>query len=97
MNPTDDGKTIRIVLPALTEERRKEYVKIAKTKAEEGRQSVRSLRRKAKDEFEAMLKNKELGEDEIKRGEKELDSITKKFTDEIDQLLAAKESELMTI
>ena len=97
VNPTDDGKTIRIVLPALTEERRKEYVKIAKTKAEEGRQSVRSLRRKAKDEFEAMLKNKELGEDEIKRGEKELDSITKKFTDEIDQLLAAKESELMTI
>ena len=97
VNPTDDGKTIRIVLPALTEERRKEYVKMAKTKAEEGRQSVRSLRRKAKDEFDSMSKNKQLGEDEIKRGEKELDSITKKFTDEIDKLLAAKESELMTI
>lgn len=97
VNPTDDGKTIRIVLPALTEERRKEYVKMAKTKAEDGRQSVRSARRKAKDELEAMLKNKELGEDEIKRGEKELDSITKNFTDEIDKLLAAKESELMTV
>lgn len=97
VNPTDDGKTIRIVMPALTEERRKEYVKLAKTKAEDGRQSVRSLRRKAKDELEALQKNKEVGEDEVKRGEKELDSITKNFTEEIDKLLAAKESELMTV
>ena len=97
VTPTDDGKTIRIVLPALTEDRRKEYVKMAKTKAEDGRKSVRSVRHKAKDELEAMLKNKEVGEDDEKRGEKELDNITKKYTDEIDKMLAAKEGELMTI
>lgn len=97
VNPTDDGKTIRIVLPALTEERRKEYVKMAKTKAEDGRVSLRSSRRKAKDALAALKKDKATGEDEVDRGEKELDSITKRYTEEIDKLLSAKEAELMTI
>ncbi|MCI6583681.1 MAG: ribosome recycling factor [Mobiluncus porci] len=97
VTPTDDGKTIRVVLPALTEDRRKEYVKMAKTKAEDGRVSIRGIRRKAKDELESFKKDKVLGEDEVERGEKELENITKQFTDEIDKLLAGKESELMTV
>lgn len=97
VNPTDDGKTIRVVLPALTEERRKEYVKQAKTKAEDGRVSIRSIRRKAKDAMETLKKDKTLGEDEVNRGVKELDDVTKKFTDEVDSLLEEKEKELMTV
>lgn len=97
VNPTDDGKTIRIVLPALTEDRRKEYVKMAKTKAEDGRISIRSVRRKAKETLDAFKKDKIIGEDEVERGVKELENITKKFTDEVDKLLEGKESELMTL
>ncbi|EEJ53658.1 ribosome recycling factor [Mobiluncus mulieris] len=97
VTPTDDGKTIRVVLPALTEDRRKEYVKQAKTKAEEGRVSIRGIRRKAKDAMEALKKDKTLGEDEVERGVKELDTVTKKFTDEVDTLLEDKETDLMTV
>ena len=97
VTPTDDGKTIRVVLPALTEDRRKEYVKQAKTNAEEGRVSIRGIRRKAKDAMEALKKDKTLGEDEVERGVKELDTVTKKFTDEVDTLLEDKETDLMTV
>lgn len=97
VNPTDDGKTIRVVLPALTEQRRKEYVKQAKAKAEDGRVSIRSIRRKAKEAMEALKKDKSLGEDEVDRGVKELDNVTRKFTDQVDELLATKEDELMTV
>lgn len=97
VNPTDDGNIIRVVLPALTEERRKEYVKQAKSKAEDGRVSVRGVRRKAKDQLDRLKKDGEASEDDVDRAEKALDAATRAHTDQIDKMLAAKESELLTI
>lgn len=97
VNPTDDGKIIRVVLPELTTERRKEYVKLAKHKAEEGRVSIRNIRRHAKDTLDHLARDGEAGEDEVARAEKELEALTKKHVDLIDQLLAHKESELLEV
>lgn len=97
VNPSDDGTLIRVNLPILTEERRRDYVKLAKTKAEDAKITLRSMRRKAKDAIDAAVKNGDVGEDDGSRGEKELDSLTKKHTDAIDALLAHKESELLTV
>ena len=97
VNPTDDGNVVRVVLPALTEERRKEYVKQAKSKAEDGRVSVRGVRRKAKDQLDLLKKDGEASEDDVDRAEKNLDSMTKAHTEQIDKMLATKESELLTI
>ncbi|EFG46706.1 ribosome recycling factor [Brevibacterium mcbrellneri ATCC 49030] len=96
-NPANDGNVIRVTLPELTEERRKEYVKIVKGDAEEGRISVRNVRRKAKEQLERIQKDGEAGEDEVKHALGELDEITKKKVDEIDSLLAAKEKELLEV
>ncbi|HJG79187.1 MAG TPA: ribosome recycling factor [Brevibacterium senegalense] len=96
-NPANDGNIIRIVLPQLTEERRKEYVKLVKTNAEDGKVSIRNIRRKAKESLERMSKDGDVGEDEADRGIKELDEVTKAKTDEIDRLLAAKEAELLEV
>lgn len=95
VNPTDDGQVLRINMPALTEERRRDYVKLAKSKAEEARVSVRGVRRKAKDELDKIKKDGDAGEDEVDRAEKDLDSLTKKHTDLIDSILEAKEKELL--
>ena len=97
VNPTDDGKTIRVVLPELTEERRKEYIKLAKTKAEDGRVSVRNIRRHAKQALEKAEKDGEVGKDDVTGAEKRLDGLTKKATDAIDELLKHKEAELMEV
>lgn len=97
VNPTDDGNVIRVTLPVLTEERRRDYVKLAGQKAEEGRVRVRAIRRKTKDELAALKKDGEAGEDEVERAEKELETLTKKHVDLVDSLLAAKEKELMEI
>ena len=97
VNPTDDGGVIRIVLPQLTEERRKDYVKLAKSKAEDARVAVRSVRRHAKDELDRIAKDGEAGEDDVVRAEKELDGLTKKHVELVDHLLAAKESELLEV
>ncbi|HET7736680.1 MAG TPA: ribosome recycling factor [Nocardioidaceae bacterium] len=97
VNPTDDGKTIRVVLPELTEERRKEYIKLAKTKAEDGRVSVRNVRRHAKQTIERAEKDGEISKDDVTGAEKRLDIITKKHTDAIDDLLKHKEAELMEV
>lgn len=97
VNPTDDGNVIRVSLPALTEERRKEYVKLAKTKGEDARVSVRAVRRKAKEELERLVKDGESGEDEVTRAEKELESLTKAHVDTIDSLLSHKERELLEV
>ena len=96
-NPSNDGNVLRVNMPQLTEERRKEYVKIARHKAEEARVSVRNLRRKAKDAIDTAVKNGDVGEDDGSRAEKELDSITKKHVDAIDAVLAHKESELLAV
>ncbi len=97
VNPTNDGKIIRVVLPELTKERRREYIKLARHKAEEGRVSVRNIRRHAKDTLDHLAKDGEAGEDEVARAEKELEALTKKHVDLIDQLLAHKESELLEV
>ncbi|WP_413450632.1 ribosome recycling factor [Georgenia phoenicis] len=97
VNPTDDGNVIRVALPALTEERRRDYVKLAKTQAEDARISIRSVRRKAKDELDRMKKDGEVGEDEVDRAEKELEALTKKRVDAVDDLLAGKERELLEV
>ena len=97
VNPTDDGKTIRVVLPELTEERRKEYIKMAKTKAEDGKIAIRNIRRHAKQTLEKAEKDGEVGKDDIAGAEKRLDGTTKKHTDEIDDLLKHKEAELLEV
>ena len=97
VNPSDDGHVIRVVMPILTEERRRDYVKLAKTKAEEARVTVRNMRRKAKDLIDGAVKDGDVGEDDGARGEKELDALTKRHVDAIDALLAHKENELLEV
>ena len=97
VNPTDDGNVIRVNLPALTEERRKEYVKLARSRAEESRVQLRNVRRKTKDVLDKIKKDGEAGEDEVERAEKELDALTKRYVEQVDKALAAKESELLEV
>ncbi|WP_431521163.1 ribosome recycling factor [Citricoccus muralis] len=96
-NPSNDGKVIRVVMPELTEERRKEYVKLVKTKAEDHKVSVRNTRRKTKETLDKLVKDGEIGEDEGARAEKELDALTRRFTDSIDEMAKNKEQELMEV
>ena len=97
VNPTDDGAVIRINLPIMTTERRREYVKLAKHKAEDARIAVRAVRRHAKEALDRLVRDGETGEDEGARAEKELDALTKKHVDLVDQLLAGKETELLEV
>jgi ribosome recycling factor len=97
VNPTDDGAVIRVVLPALTQERRREYVKLAKHKGEDARVAVRNIRRRAKEELDRIAKDGEAGEDEVARAEKELEHLTKRHVDLIDDLMAHKERELLEV
>jgi ribosome recycling factor len=96
-NPSNDGKTIRVTIPELTQERRKEYVKIVKGKGEDAKVAIRNLRRKAKDAIDKLVKDGEVGEDDGARAEKELDALTKKNVDAIDELLKRKEAELLAV
>ncbi|MGW9549705.1 ribosome recycling factor [Citricoccus zhacaiensis] len=96
-NPSNDGKVIRVVMPELTEERRKEYVKLIKTKAEDHKVSLRNTRRKTKETLDKMVKDGGVGEDEGTRAEKELDAMTRRFTDEIDEMAKRKETELLEV
>lgn len=97
VNPTDDGKTIRVTFPELTEERRRDYIKLAKGKAEEGRVSVRNIRRTAKQALDKLEKDGEVGKDDVTGAEKRLDGLTKKHTDAIDEMLKHKEAELLEV
>ena len=97
VNPSNDGNSIRLVLPELTEQRRKEYIKLARSKAEDARISIRGSRRQAKDALDKMVKDKEVGEDEVTRAEKQLDASTKKFVDQVDDVLKHKEAELLDV
>jgi ribosome recycling factor len=90
----NDGAVIRATLPELTEERRKEFVKIVRDKAEQARVALRNIRRKAKDDLDAL---KEVGEDEVSRAEKELDTLTKAHVDAVDDALKRKEAELLEV
>jgi ribosome recycling factor len=97
VSPSNDGNTIRLVLPELTEQRRKEYIKLARSKAEDARISIRGARRSAKDSLDKLVKDKEAGEDEVTRAEKQLDAATKKYVDQVDEVLKHKESELLEV
>ena len=97
VNPANDGKVLRCGFPELTEERRKEYIKLARAKAEDGRVAVRNLRRTAKQGMERLEKDGEVGKDDVTGAEKRLDGTTKKHTDAIDDMLKHKESELLEV
>ncbi|GAA1961270.1 ribosome recycling factor [Microbacterium aquimaris] len=94
-NPTNDGNIVRVTMPELTEERRKEFVKIVRTKAEDAKVHVRGIRRKMKDDLDTL--KSEVGEDELVRAEKELDALTRAHVDEIDEALKRKEAELLEV
>jgi ribosome recycling factor len=95
VNPTNDGNIVRVTMPELTEDRRKEYVKLVRGKGEDAKVQVRNLRRKAKDDLDAL--KSEVGEDELVRAEKELDSVTRAHVDAIDEALKRKEAELLEV
>ncbi len=97
INPTNDGAVIRLAFPPLTEERRKELVKVVRHKAEEGRVAVRNLRRAGRHELDSLQKDGSIGSDELERIEKELDKITHDQVGTIDQLLTHKEQELLQV
>ncbi|MDX5455797.1 MAG: ribosome recycling factor [Rhodococcus sp. (in: high G+C Gram-positive bacteria)] len=97
VNPTNDGSLIRISIPQLTEERRRELVKQAKAKGEDAKVSVRNVRRKAMEELHRIQKDGEAGEDDVTRAEKELDKTTAKYVAQIDELVQHKEAELLEV
>ena len=97
VNPSNDGNTIRCILPQLTEERRKDYIKMAHRKGEDAKISIRNVRRHAKDQIDKAVKDGDIGEDEGTRAEKELEALTKKHVDLVDTLLKGKESELLEV
>lgn len=97
INPTNDGTIIRLSFPPLTQDRRKELIKVARERAEEGRVAVRNIRRHVKDEMERLEKEGELTEDELRRSEKDLQRVTDRFIAEIDEVVASKEQELLEV
>jgi ribosome recycling factor len=97
VNPTNDGKLIRVVFPQLTEDRRKELIKVAHHKAEEARVAIRNVRRHAKDALEKLKKDGDVGEDDVRRAEKELEDVTHTYIGHVDDALAHKEAELIEV
>jgi ribosome recycling factor len=90
VNPSNDGNIIRVVFPELSEERRREYIKIARSKAEDSRVSIRNIRRHAKDSIDKLVKNGEAGEDDGRRAERELEELTHTYIGQVDELLKHK-------
>jgi ribosome recycling factor len=97
INPNNDGVVIRVNLPVLTEERRREYIKVAKNKDEDARIAGRNIRRNAKDTLDKLQKDGEAGEDDVRRAEKHLDDATHKHVEHIDEILKNKEAELLEV
>lgn len=97
VNPGGDGNVIRVNFPQLTEERRKEFIKVAKAKAEDSRVAIRAIRRNAKEAMEKLEKDGTIGKDDLTRGEKELEKITSDHVNKIDELLKHKETELLEV
>jgi ribosome recycling factor len=97
VNPNNEGTQLRIHLPQMTEERRRDMIKVARTKAEEGRVAIRNIRRKAKEQLDKLVKDGETGEDEGRRAEKELDDTTHKYVSVVDELVKHKEAELLEV
>ena len=97
LQPSNDGAIIRLTIPVLTEERRKEYVKVVKNMTEDGRIAVRNIRRDARKQLETSEKNSEMSKDELERAEKDLDKHTQDHVDLIEKALARKEQELLEV
>ena len=97
LNPTNDGNVIRVSIPQLTEERRRDLVKQAKAKGEDARVSVRNIRRKAMEELHRIARDGETGEDDVARAEKELQGTTDRYVHQVDDLVKHKESELLEV
>jgi ribosome recycling factor len=97
LNPSNDGQIIRVVIPQLSEERRREMVKLAHSKGEDARVTIRSVRRKAMEELHRIAREGESGEDEAKRAEKELQQTTDRYVHQIDELVKHKEAELLEV
>ena len=97
VNPTNDGQVLRVTIPQLTEERRRDMVKLARSKGEDAKIAIRNVRRKGMEELKRIQKDGEAGEDDVKRAEHELDGLTKRFVEQIDAALSAKESELLEV
>jgi len=97
VNPSNDGTIIRVVFPELSEERRREYIKIARHKAEDGRVSIRNIRRNTKDSLDKLVKSGEAGEDEVHRAGRELEDLTHTYVGQVDELLKHKEAELLEV
>ena len=97
VNPNNEGTQLRINLPQMTEERRREMIKVARTKAEEGRVAIRNVRRKAKEQLDRLVKDGEAGEDDGRRAEKELDDVTHRYVAVVDELVKNKEAELLEV
>jgi ribosome recycling factor len=97
VNPTNDGMIIRVVFPQLTEERRREMVRVAHRKGEDAKVSIRAVRRHAKDALDKLMRDGETGEDDVRRAEAELDKTTSKYTAHVDEIVKAKEAELLEV
>jgi ribosome recycling factor len=97
VNPGGDGNVIRVNFPQLTEERRKEFIKVAKSKAEESKVSIRAIRRNTKEAMEKLEKDGQVSKDELTRGEKELEKVTSDHVNKIDEIFKHKESELLEV
>ena len=97
LNPAAAGEVIRVPMPMLTEERRKDLTKVARSEAEDGRVAIRNIRRDANNEFKNLLKDKSISEDDARRSEEEIQKLTDKYVAEVDKILAAKEQDLMAV
>ncbi len=97
VNPNNEGNQLRILLPQMTEERRRDMIKVARGKGEEAKVAVRNIRRRAKEELDRIVKDGEAGEDEGRRAEKELDDLTHRYVSNVDELVKHKEVELLEV
>ncbi|HEY0698964.1 MAG TPA: ribosome recycling factor [Micromonospora sp.] len=97
VNPNNEGNQLRILLPQMTEERRREMIKVARHKGEEAKVAIRNVRRKGKEELDRIVKDGEAGEDEGRRAEKDLDDLTQKYVAHVDELIKHKETELLEV
>jgi ribosome recycling factor len=97
VNPNNEGTQLRIVLPQMTEERRRDMIKVARHKGEEAKVAIRNIRRRAKEELDRIVKDGEAGEDEGRRAEKELDDLTHRHVAHVDELIKHKETELLEV
>lgn len=97
VNPTNDGQVLRVTIPQLTEERRRDMVKVAKGKGEDGKIAIRNIRRKGMEQLKKLQKDGDAGEDEVQTAEKELDKITQGYVSQVDELVSRKEAELLEV